>query len=231
MLSTCKRLIFILLAPVVLVVVGCEKSDEKQEVSTSAVIEITGEVGQGFHPAQISQSTYMVSYTIKNLNKAPLEFDVVHEIWLAGTREGGLPMRHIPRDGVTLLTGQTKQFQSDTDGYTMEILERAQGGPVQFAIALRLKGNPVAGPFVTSLPELSKLPMYYEKTVKGTALSRLTFQEVDMSQLDRNETIYDGSMNKWRVNRVKVRSAGAATPAAIRGPPCSIFLPSRVPVN
>jgi len=177
---------------IMMFLVSCRGSDSGSPAKKESLL-VEGEVVRDFYSSFMSTGSdveYRVEFRLKNIGDKPLVCDEIEAAFFSfqGTAlrmptyrydEGKEAEQEAYQTGkrltFELLPGQTEKFEKSTDGYTTDLLTRAQGEPLKFSVALKLNDVLVAGPFVATLPEIQSLPSYVDKWSGKTEGYRLKF--------------------------------------------------------
>jgi len=111
-------------------------------------LSLTGTVERGFYSSFIgysSMSEYNIDIVVTNTGK-PVSFDAVRIFYDGGNNKGlvtttVLISKEKNQKEFTLNTGETKTFQSQTDGYTYDILRDSKAGKVAIHVDFLRNGE------------------------------------------------------------------------------------------
>jgi len=137
-----------------LLLIGCSENGTQQ-------IEIHGSAACAIHDptAMIIQDQYVLQFTIRNISNAELTFDRMEETWSFAGRGAGLTQTVLPQAGFwRLAQGQERTFVSNTDGYTLQLHDAANGKPITLSVTLFQGPSALLGPYTATLPRLEDLP-------------------------------------------------------------------------
>lgn len=122
-------------------------------------LSLTGTVERNFYSSFVgysSMSEYYVTIVATNTGK-PITFDALRIIYDGGNGEGlqSLTLFTSGDKSVTLNTGQSRNFESQTDGWTYDILQKSRAGKVALHVEF-IKDGQVLDTFHAALPSLVK---------------------------------------------------------------------------
>ncbi len=126
---------------------------------------------------------YLVQAEVKNTDERSFCFDCVKG---AFRPDSGTPLVISTRISdantqepleITLSSGQDKEWQFGTDGYTQSLLAKAGGKPLKFSLTFFLKDEVVAGPYFTTLPDIRRLPIIVGTIIVGGKKYSLEFSK------------------------------------------------------
>lgn len=128
--------------------------------SFGEIMEVTGYVGKDIHDpqAQIIQEQYLLQYEIKNNTYRNLTFDKIVEIWSSSESDKSFTQDVLAKTPYNLNSGEKQIFISNTNGYTLQLLNDAKGTPLMFHFIVFNKGNMIYRSKKIVLPSLSQTP-------------------------------------------------------------------------